>query len=111
MGQSIQQTVVWGFAVAMYLLFAYPLFVMGNKTGSNNSWFAFVPILNFVLLCEIAGKEWWWVLLLLIPCVNIIISVILWMGAAEAMEKPSWLGVLMLIPGVNLFVPFYLALG
>ena len=99
------------FAVACYLLFSFPLYVMGQKTGQDNPWFAFIPILNVVLMLQIAGKDLWWLLLLLIPLVNVIVLIIVWMGIAEAMEKPGWVGILIIVPVVNWIVPFYLAFG
>ena len=99
------------FALAAYILLAFPLFAMRQKIGSSNAWFAFVPILNAVLLLEIAGKELWWILLFFVPCVNIIITAIVWKGVAERMEKPGWLSVIMLVPGINFIIPYYLAFG
>src|ERR1019366_10316382 len=106
MGQNAFQSIGLLFGIAAYILMAIPLYVMGQKTGSDNPWFAFVPILNIVLMLDIADKDLWWIILCLIPCVNIIIAIIVWMGIAEAMEKPSWLGILMLVPGVNFILPF-----
>jgi hypothetical protein len=60
-------------------------------------------------MCKIASKPTWWVVLCFIPFVNIIISVILWMGIAEARQKPAWLGVLMLVPIANIIIPGHLA--
>lgn len=111
MNQYISQSTSLIIAVAFYLILAFPLYAMGQKTDSTHSWFAFVPILNLVLMLEIAGKDLWWILLMLIPCVNIVVFIIVWMGIAEAMNKPSLLGLLMLIPVVNLIVPYYLAFG
>jgi signal peptidase I len=99
------------FGVAAYVILALPLYVMGTKTNAKNPWFAFVPILNAFLFVEIAGKEWWWVLLLCVPCINIIVAIYLWMVVAEAMNKPSWVGILMIVPGLGLLVPYYLAFG
>ncbi|HVT11766.1 MAG TPA: DUF5684 domain-containing protein [Fimbriimonadaceae bacterium] len=97
--------------VAIYLLLAYPLYAMGRKVDSNNAWFAFVPILNVFLMLEIAGKEAWWFILFLIPCVGFIFYIITWMGIAEAMDKPGWLGALMIVPILNVIMPFYFAFG
>ena len=44
-----------------------------------------------------------------IPLVNIVIFIIVWMGIAEARNKPGWWGILMLVPVVSLVVPGYLA--
>jgi hypothetical protein len=45
----------------------------------------------------------------LIPLVNIVIFIILWMAVAEARGKPSWLGILLIVPLIGIFVPGYLA--
>ena len=105
------QSSVWIVMLAMYIILAFPVYTMAQKVGSKNPWFAFIPILNYIAWAEIAGKELWWGILMLIPCVNIVVLVILWMGIAERMGKPNWLGVLMIIPIANLIVPFYLAYG
>jgi hypothetical protein len=111
MAEMMSQSAILLIALASYLIFAYPLYVMGTKTESTHAWFAFVPILNLVLMLEIAGKDLWWIILLLIPCINIIVLVLVWMGIAEAMDRPGWIGVLMIVPVVNWLVPFYLAFG
>ncbi len=84
---------------------------LGRKLTFQFQLFPGHPLLNAVLMLDIAGKDLWWILLMLIPCVNIVIFVIVWMGIAEAMNKPNWLGVLMLVPVVNWILPFYLAFG
>jgi hypothetical protein len=99
---------IWA-SLAFYVLSSLPLFTMGKKVGSPNAWFAFVPILNIVLMLEIAGKDLWWLILFFIPCVNVVVMAVVWMGIAEAMEKPSWLGLLIFVPGVSFLLPFYLA--
>ncbi|MBS1718365.1 MAG: hypothetical protein JSS72_11605 [Armatimonadetes bacterium] len=109
MDQNNYSSVLLIFGLLSYILFALPLYAMGKKIGSNNPWFAFVPILNILLMLEIGGKPMWWIILMFIPCVNAIVAVIVWMAIAEAMDKPSWLGLLMLVPGVNFLLPFYLA--
>jgi hypothetical protein len=45
----------------------------------------------------------------MIPFVNVVIVILIWMGIAETLGKPSWWGVLMLIPLVGFIVPGYLA--
>src|SRR5271166_5425358 len=68
-----------------------------------------IPIVNIVLLLNIAKKPVWWIILFLIPLVNIVIAILVWMGVAEARNKPNWWGILMIIPVANLIVPGYLA--
>ena len=45
-----------------------------EKAGKPG-WAAIIPIYNIIVLLEIVGKPVWWILLFLIPCVNIIFLV------------------------------------
>ncbi len=93
-----------GMGLLAYLWFAYALMVIAQKTDTENSWFAWIPILNIYLMCKIAKKPVWWLILFFIPLVNIIVLVLVWMGIAEARGKPSWWGILMLFPVLNLII-------
>ena len=97
--------------VIAYFWTAIPLFAIGKKLGRDDAWWAWIPIVNIVLMCRIAGKPDWWVVLFFIPLVNIVVSVLCWVGIASACDKPDWLGILMLVPVANLVIPFYLAFG
>lgn len=97
------------FALACYVYVALALQTIAQKTNTENPWFAWVPILNIILMLNVAKKPIWWIILFLIPIVNIVIAVMVWMAVAEARNKPSWWGVLMLVPVVSLIVPGYLA--
>ncbi|MGY3214952.1 DUF5684 domain-containing protein [Mucilaginibacter sp. HD30] len=45
-----------------------------EKAGKEG-WAAIIPIYNYIVLLEIVGKPVWWIILLLIPCVNIVIFI------------------------------------
>lgn len=92
-----------------YIYFAICLMKMAKKTGTANAWFAWIPILNVVLMLQIAKKPIWWLILFLIPFVNIIMSILVWMAVAKELGKPEWLGILMIVPVANIIVPGYLA--
>jgi hypothetical protein len=49
----------------------WKIFVKAGKPG----WAALIPIYNIVVLLEIVGKPVWWIILFLIPCVNIVFFV------------------------------------
>lgn len=49
----------------------WTLFKKAGKPG----WASIVPIYNTLTLLEIIRKPWWWILLMLIPFVNIIYSI------------------------------------
>jgi divalent metal cation (Fe/Co/Zn/Cd) transporter len=96
-------------AIAGYVYFALALKTIAEKTNTENPWWAWIPIIQVVLMLNIARKPVWWILLLFIPFVNIVIAIIVWMAIAEARKKPSWWGILMIVPVANLIVPGYLA--
>ncbi len=45
--------------IAAYLWVTISVFMIAQKTGTDNAWFAFVPVLNMVLLIQIADKPIW----------------------------------------------------
>jgi hypothetical protein len=101
--------VIWLIWLGIYAYMALTVQTIASKTGTADAWMAWVPILNVYLMCKIAGKPGWWVVLFFIPFVNIVIGVLVWMGIAEARHKPAWLGVLMLVPIANIVIPAHLA--
>lgn len=92
-----------------YIYLSFCLMRIAGKTKTENAWFAWVPILSFLLMLQIAKKPSWWLILMLLPIVQVVIFVIVMMEIAEKLGKPSWLGVLMLLPIANLIIPGYLA--
>jgi hypothetical protein len=97
------------FGLLLYAYFAFCLMKIAEKTNTDNGWWAWIPILNVFLLLKIADKPMWWFILCLVPLVNIIIAILVWVGICAARGKSALLVVGMLIPGVNLFVLGYLA--
>ena len=96
------------FAVA-YIYFALALQTIARKTNTANGWWAWIPILQIVLSLNVARKPVWWIILCLVPIVNIVMWIVIWMGIAEARNRPTWWGILLLVPLVNLIVPGMLA--
>jgi hypothetical protein len=94
---------------AGYIYVSLALQTIAQKTNTENGWLAWIPIANIVLTLNIAKKPVWWIILFLIPLVNIVMAIVVWMAVAEARGKPSWWGVLIIIPVANLIVPGYLA--
>lgn len=100
---------VVGFVLAAYVYMALALQTIADKTGTANSWLAWIPIANIFLILGVAKKPMWWFILFLVPLVNIVIAILVWMSVAEARGKPNWWGILMIVPLANLVVPGYLA--
>ena len=58
--------------VLLVIIGMWKVFAKAGKPG----WAAIVPVYNTIVLLEIVGKPVWWILLCLIPFVNIIVILI-----------------------------------
>ena len=87
-GLGIGFTIVWLAIVLLAIAGMWKVFVKAGKPG----WAAIIPIYNFVVLCEIAGKPAWWVVLMFIPVVNFIILIILSIAIAKKFGKGAGYG-------------------
>jgi hypothetical protein len=92
-----------------YVYVALALQTIAQKTNTANGWLAWIPIANIILMLNIAKKPIWWIILFLIPFVNLVMAILVWMGIAVARGKPNWWGILIIVPVMNLIVPGYLA--
>jgi Na+/melibiose symporter-like transporter len=63
----------------------WKLYVKAGKPG----WAAIIPFYNIYVLFEIAGMNGWMFLLLLIPIVNIVILIMLYINLAKAFGKST----------------------
>lgn len=95
--------------LAIYIYFALCIYKIAQKCGVEMAWLAWIPIIQIIPLIQAGKKPVWWILLLLVPLLNIVIGVIIWMAVAEQRGKPSWVGILMIVPVANLIIPAYLA--
>lgn len=94
----------WGFWLISYGWLAFCLHLIANKTNTPNPWLAWIPITNIYLMCKVADKSGWLTLLFFVPLVNIVVSIIVWMGIAKSLKMPSWLGILTLIPYLHFII-------
>jgi len=72
-GVSAGVIVLW--VIIAVILFGLPYYAIFKKAGKPG-WAGFVPIYNLIVLLEVIGRPVWWILLFLIPIVNIVILVI-----------------------------------
>jgi len=96
--------VFWILGLAIYVYMSLCTHLIAKKMKMENPWFAWIPILNFVLMLQMAKRPIWWLILMFIPFVNIVISIIVLVDIMKALGKPSWWVVLMMIPVVNFVV-------
>lgn len=62
------------------------------KTGAPG-WGALIPIYNLYLMTKMADKPAWWILLLLIPFVNIVVIILLSIEIAKGFGKSDGFGI------------------
>jgi hypothetical protein len=83
---------------------------MYEKAGQSG-WVSLIPILNILGLLKMAGRPFWWILLYLIPVVNLIVHVIVSVDVARSFGRSALFGIAMAIPAVTPFCIAYLGLG
>jgi len=74
------------FYVAIWIFVIVAMWNVFLKAGKPG-WAAIIPIYNSIVLIQIAGKPIWWILLYLIPFVNIVFSVIVIYNLAKNFGK------------------------
>ena len=80
--------VIYFAVIVLVIIGLWKVFVKAGKPG----WGAIVPIYNMILVCEITGRPVWWVVLMLIPLVNIVVLIIVFMDLAKAFGKDAAYG-------------------
>lgn len=86
-----------GLVIAVFMIVAlWKIFTKAGKPG----WACLVPIYNIIVMMQIVGKPAWWIILFLIPIVNLIISIIVYIEMAKVFGKSTGFGI-----GI-LFLPF-----
>jgi hypothetical protein len=74
------------FAIMVTVVEIVGAWFMFQKAGEPG-WAAIIPIYNYLIAIKIAGKPWWYILLMLIPVVNLVIIIITLDGLAKNFGK------------------------
>ncbi|MBM84265.1 MAG: signal peptidase I [Planctomycetaceae bacterium] len=88
--------------LVVVLISIIPMWVVFSKAGKPG-WASIVPIYNMIVLLEICGRPIWWLLLMFIPCVNIVFAIMLLIDLAKAFGKGAGFGV-----GLILLTPIFM---
>jgi len=72
--------------LSIFVLEIVALWFVLEKAGEPG-WAAIIPIYNALMVIKIAGKPWWFFLLMLIPIVDIIIYIIVLNGLSRSFGK------------------------
>jgi len=64
-------------SIALGVLMLVAMWKIYSKAGQPG-WAVIVPIYNIIVMLRIVNKPWWWILLFLIPIVNIVLMIIVY---------------------------------
>jgi hypothetical protein len=91
---------LWIVYLALAVLVIAGWWMIFTKAGEAG-WKAIIPIYNFIVLMKIIGREWWWVILALIPIVGFVIWIIVSLDLAKSFGRGTGFGIgLMFVPFV-----------
>jgi hypothetical protein len=93
----------WVVYIAVWALIVAGWWMIFTKAGEEG-WKAIIPIYNVIVLLKIVGRDWWWVILMLIPIVNLIIWVIISLDLAKSFGRGTGFAIGLI------FLPFIFAL-
>ena len=75
--------------VVLMLVATWKIFTKAGQPG----WASIIPIYNLFVMLQIAGKPGWWILLFLIPGVNLVIAILTYIALAEKFGKGAGFGI------------------
>lgn len=99
-GAGILMLLIYFAVIILVIVGLWKIFDKAGKPG----WASIVPIYNMIVLLEIVGKPIWWLVLMFIPCVNLVIIIMVYIELAKCFGKDAayGLGLAFLSP---IFVP------
>jgi hypothetical protein len=84
--------IIWIVYLAVIVLAIAGWWMTFEKAG-HAGWKAIIPIYNIYIMCKIAGRPGWWVVLFFIPVVNLVIAIILGIDIAKSFARGAGFGV------------------
>ena len=80
---------VWLAVIVLVFVSLWKIFEKAGKPG----WAGIVPIYNAIVLLEIVGRPLWWIVLLFLPCANIVVGILVSIDLAKAFGKGAGFGI------------------
>ncbi len=84
--------IVWIIYLAIIVAVIAGWWKIFTKAGEAG-WKSIIPIYNFIVILKIVGRDWWWVILMLIPIVNFIILIIVSLDLAKSFGRGTGFGI------------------
>ena len=84
--------IVWIIYLAIIVAVIAGWWQIFTKAGEAG-WKSIIPVYNFIVILKIVGRDWWWVILMLIPIVNFIILIIVSLDLAKSFGRGTGFGI------------------
>ena len=85
MGLSAGVMILALIAAVFGIVVSWKIFEKAGQPG----WASLIPIYNVVVMLRIAGKPEWWIILMLIPFVNLVVAIMALVATAERFGKST----------------------
>jgi len=86
---SLIFTLIYIALIVAMIAGCWKVFAKAGQPG----WAIFIPFYNFYVMCQIAGRPGWWLLLLFIPLVNFVIAIIVAIDIARKFGQSAAFGI------------------
>jgi hypothetical protein len=91
-GRHVVSGIVWIIYLAIIVAIIAGWWKVFTKAGEAG-WKSIIPIYGFIVMLKIVGRDWWWVILLLIPVVGLIIWIIVALDLAKSFGRGTGFGI------------------
>jgi hypothetical protein len=88
--------VSWLIILVVYALLVAGWWMIFTKAGEDG-WKALIPIWNTLIILKIVGREWWWIILMIIPIVGLIVWIIVALDLAKSFGRGTGFGIGLII--------------
>ena len=85
-------SIAWLIYLAIIIAVIAAWWMVFTKAGEAG-WKSIIPIYNIIVMLKIVGRDWWWVILMLIPIVGLIVWIIVALDLAKSFGRGTGFGI------------------
>jgi len=93
------------FGVAVYLFYSYCLKRIVEKCGEQPGAIIWIPVFQMIPLFRVAKMNPWLILAMIVPLVNLIVLVMLWVKVLKALGREPVMVLVLLLVGF-IYLPY-----
>ncbi|MCK5250148.1 MAG: hypothetical protein KAJ98_09315 [Spirochaetaceae bacterium] len=100
-GASPALIVLWIVVSIVLIIANWKIFTKAGKPG----WAIIIPIYNIIVMLQIVDKPLWWIIMLIIPGVNVVFMIMILYNLVLKFGQPGWHVILALFFGI-IYYPY-----